>query len=1152
MKRRFFLLLGLLLGIVSVCFSQTYSSQDANGFINNAELVKFKNYSKVPNYVRFSANETPTQQQAIAIVKSFITNANADLQMKEVQNNGDGSQTIRYYQTVSGYPIEFSALNLQVKNGRVSGFNGEILDNPQITPSFLISEADALQFALNYVNAEAYMWQEDTSYCPHGEQVIVPDKIYFRNSKLKSAYKFSIYTLKPYDGKRIYVDAETGEIILDIPLIHFSNVVGTAQTAYYGTRSINTDYNGSQYTLRDSTRGKGIFTYNANDEGNYTYATDFSNNSTTWSGSQTQYGTDAHFSTMMTYDYYLQIHGRNSINDSGFALRSYVHYNLIKSGNYSTNVNAFWNGKYMTYGDGDPDRNITPLTTIDICGHEITHGLTEKTANLVYASESGAMNEAFSDIFGKAIEQFAVPQYASWLMGEKIGYVMRSMSNPKLYSQPSTYGGANWWNPSDMSWDNGGVHRNSGVLNYWFYLLCAGGSGTNDNGNKYSVTKIGMEKAEKITFRLLTHYLSSTSEYEDACFYGLQAVTDLYGACSDELKAVGDAFYAIGLLEHPYEKHAVAAFSANITESCDYPLSVKFTNQSYNCSSYLWDFGDGTSSAQTNPSHTYTANGNYTVTLTVNSGDCGTDTAIKQNYIKISPDLPCIYFMTQGTKTVNSCHGIIYDDGGPDKPHSSDLTSRLTVCSPGASAIVLKFWEFDLEACSCDCDRLSIYRGNSTASSARVGTYCNYNRPGSELTINRDTITFLFNSDPYVNLDGFKIEFICINPNNPPIAFFDADKTNTCDGIINFKDQSIAAQIDTWLWDFGDGTTSTLQNPTHQYLANGAYSVSLTAGNANGEHTLTKPYFIAIYEMIELSDYQFKGFGEPFELQIPDATSNLKWYENKPSDILTATPIFIGNIIQHPAVSDNKMYYILDSYVGEEYHIGETVCSETGSFFDANVVHYLIFDAYKKFNLKSLLVNAGTSANRSIMLRDYLGNVIWTKTVNIPKGTSRIAIDMEVPIGANLQLACNSYPNLFRSNTSANLHYPYAVEDVVSIKTSSAGAPDDLKYYYFFYDWEIKLPDCNSELSTVTITLDEGIQDNSLKNVAIMPNPSRGIFRIENLQNVENHTITVSEVTGKILNAPHLIQGNIIDLSPFATGIYFVKIDDKVFKVAKY
>ena len=184
------------------------------------------------------------------------------------------------------------------------------------------------------------------------------------------------------------------------------------------------------------------------------------------------------------------------------------------------------------------------------------------------------------------------------------------------------------------------------------------------------------------------------------------------------------------------------------------------------------------------------------------------------------------------------------------------------------------------------------------------------------------------------------------------------------------------------------------------------------------------------------------------------------------------------------------------------------------------------------------------------MLRNATQNNIWTKEVYIPAGTSRVTIDKEVPAGVNLQLACQSYPALFRSDVSATLSYPYTIQNVASIKTSSADG-NNLRYYYYFYDWEIKLPDCYSELGAVTITSESGISDDILKNVTISPNPNHGIFRIENLQNIENYTVTISEISGKILSSPHLIQGNVVDLSNFANGVYLLKIENKVFKVVK-
>ena len=848
MKSKLFFSFALLFSIVNICFSQIYRGHEANRFIQNTDLIKFKDYSKVPNYFRFSENITKTEYETIEIIKSFITNNNSDLQLKHIQNQGDGTQTYRYYQTVHGIPIEFTALNLQVKGNLVTAANGEILDNPEITPVFRLSETEALQLALNYVNAEQYMWEDDDEYLPTGEKVIVPDKIDFENSTLKSAYKFNIYSKNPLNRQMIYVDAENGEIVLDLPLIHFSNVVGTAKTAYYRTRDINTDYTGSQYTLFDATRGNGIHTYDCNDQGewldNY-----YTNSTTTWNS--TPYGTDAHFSTAATYDYFFLKHGYNSIDNKGFALKSYVNFSLTKYNSFFTNnINAFWDGSRMTYGMGNPP-SVTALTTMDICGHEITHGLISKTANLIYLHESGALNEGFSDIFGTAIEYFAVPEDANWTIGEKMGIIARSVSNPKAYKMPDTYKGQYW--DYNFLFDNGGVHTNCGPLSFWFYLLCEGKSGTNDLGYNYNVSAIGIEKAEKIAFRTLAHYLTPSSSYADACFYGLAAAKDLYGECSEEEKAVGNAFYAIGVLTQPYNIQAIADFRANITQTCSTPQTVQFSNQSSNCNTFVWDFGDGspTSSLQ-NPSHTYTGNGVYTVTLTGNSNGCGTDTKIKQNYINV---------------------------------------------------------------------------------------------------------------------------------------------------------------------------------------------------------------------VSNLSNHQFKIYDTTaFELFIPEAGKNLRWYGNMQENLWETTPLFVGNPLQHPAISEDTTYYILDGIENDDY-VGEKTCNANGGFVTSGERNYLIFDAYKDFVLESVLVNASTAGDRTITLENASGGTIWTKTVNIPAGVSRITIDKVVPIGTNMQLVGPSFPNLYRSFTT-KLTYPYKIDHVVSIKSSSAGIPS---YYYYFYDWKISNPGCHSNLGIVNL-----------------------------------------------------------------------------------
>jgi len=165
---------------------------------------------------------------------------------------------------------------------------------------------------------------------------------------------------------------------------------------------------------------------------NYSTATEFSDNDNNWTS--TEYNNsnfdnaalDAHWGTMMTLDYWRTVHNRNSFDNYGAKIKSYVHYRY----NY---VNAFWNGTAMTYGDGN-GTTYFPLTSVDICSHEIAHAVCDYTADLIYSNESGAMNEGFSDIWGACVKRFAAPEKNTWLNGDEIsntGTPFRSMSNPK-------------------------------------------------------------------------------------------------------------------------------------------------------------------------------------------------------------------------------------------------------------------------------------------------------------------------------------------------------------------------------------------------------------------------------------------------------------------------------------------------------------------------------------------------------------------------------------------------------------------------------------------------------------------------------------------------------------------------------------------------
>jgi len=519
-----------------------------------------------PEFVDFK-NAPPAFNKGSVIIATApgksATSTNALLAHSEKDNLN--MEHYRYQQSYQGIPVEDAIYVVHVKDGKVISQNGKwVKDFPgELKAAVTLSFTAALQKAMDFTGAKTYKWQlpseeafikneqhdAKATFYPQAQLVYYSGDEDVTPAQLRLAYKLDIYAAYPLSRQYVYVDAVTGAILGKRELIHTTNAAGTATTVYSGTQSITTDFTGTTYRLRETGRGNGINTYDMRLAGtNYAAAVDFTDADNSWNNvnaNKDQYATDGHWGTEKTYDYYLSKFNRNSVDNAGFALNSYVHTNLVAFG-YGNNINAFWDGTRMTYGDGgvSGSTTYTPLTALDVCGHEITHGVTERTSNLTYSNQSGAMNEGFSDIFGTAIEFYAKGAGGNWLIGENIGAAFRNMSNPNQFSQPDTYLGTFW---ATGTADNGGVHTNSGVLNFWFYLLSAGGSGTNDIGSAYTVTGIGIDEAAAIAYRTNTFYLTPSSNYASARTFAIQSATDLYGAGSAEVIATTNAWYAVGV-----------------------------------------------------------------------------------------------------------------------------------------------------------------------------------------------------------------------------------------------------------------------------------------------------------------------------------------------------------------------------------------------------------------------------------------------------------------------------------------------------------------------------------------------------------------------------------------------------------------------------
>lgn len=200
---------------------------------------------------------------------------------------------------------------------------------------------------------------------------------------------------------------------------------------------------------------------------------------------------------------------------------------------------------YLGSGDGITCRDWASL---DVVGHEFTHGVSRHTVNFSKSScESSALKESFSDIFGTMIEFYVKGDAGNYEMCEDVAIdptKKRSLQSPKSYGDPNTYQGQNWYYGTDVSTAE---HTNNGVQNYWFYLLAEGGNGYNDNGDYYSVQGIGKDKAAKIAYRNLTSYLISSSIYSSARAGSIWAAIDLYGECSFEVQQVINSWNAVGV-----------------------------------------------------------------------------------------------------------------------------------------------------------------------------------------------------------------------------------------------------------------------------------------------------------------------------------------------------------------------------------------------------------------------------------------------------------------------------------------------------------------------------------------------------------------------------------------------------------------------------
>jgi thermolysin len=401
-----------------------------------------------------------------------------ELTLARVDRDDLDIQHVHFDQTVNGVSVFGGQMIAHLRGDEITTVNGKYFPNVSVDTSPRLTQAEALAGVLADIgDAEAKFNADHSGLVVYVEETQQPHL----------AWKVNAFSWKNLGNWLYFVDAVSGKVI------HKLNQLDTVKVIKVYT---------ANHQELTSAQLPGSF-----------ICQDSACTSASDTGAQYAYS-----NASKVYDYYKNIHNRLSYNGADSELRSTIRY----GNNYE---NAFWTGSplnQMVYGDGD-----TYVQAFDVVAHELTHGVTNYTDNLIYEHQPGALNESWSDVmavFAGCSAQTGTAD-CTWTMGETLnGGAIRDISDPTLYGDPD-----HW---SDYSWlpleaDNGGVHSNSGIPNKAAYLLTSGGT-----FHSVAVTGIGYTKTEQIYYRAMQHYLTIYSDFPDAR-------SSLYAACQDKIGTYG-------------------------------------------------------------------------------------------------------------------------------------------------------------------------------------------------------------------------------------------------------------------------------------------------------------------------------------------------------------------------------------------------------------------------------------------------------------------------------------------------------------------------------------------------------------------------------------------------------------------------------------
>ncbi|MCF3124625.1 M4 family metallopeptidase, partial [Streptomyces arenae] len=481
------------------------------------------------------------RRNAAATARELGLGPEERLVAKDVLVDAAGTRHVRYDRTYRRLPVLGGDLVVHLaKDGRITGSDlahQGAIRIPGTTPKLTAAKASAkaVKHAKHVKHAKAASKDSTLVVYAVGKIPVL-------------AYRSTVTgegETGPASREAVIVDASSGAP-LDQYELHQS-ATGTGNGVTSGQVSIETTQTGSGYTLTDAPHGGTIVydSYNSPQSNPRQNARAFSKTTNSWgngtTSSRESAAVDASYGLAKTWDYYKNAFNRSGIRNDGRGAPAYVH---VDTGL----LNAFYDDNCfcMYFGDGSSQNGNTPVTALDVAGHEMSHGVTAATANLTYSGESGGLNEATSDIFGTMVEFSAnnAGDPGDYLIGEKLnmpGGYMRRMDNPAADGRSLSC-----WNSNAGSVD---VHLSSGIANHFFYLASEG-TGTKTIGgrphngttcNNDTFAGIGKDKAAAVWYRALSTYMTSATNYAGARTATLQAAADLYGANSQERYLVSKA-----------------------------------------------------------------------------------------------------------------------------------------------------------------------------------------------------------------------------------------------------------------------------------------------------------------------------------------------------------------------------------------------------------------------------------------------------------------------------------------------------------------------------------------------------------------------------------------------------------------------------------